>query len=301
MPPFLLRRIAAGVVWCLLVLSFLFSVRASVFAARAYNTLAAKAYTPDEAALRESVAEVARQFAVEWATWLGDPDEYTKRLSAFLSDPSAAPLPQGVQRATAASITAMRQNGPDTWYVDVLLHVERLVKVPQSESYNVPPALRAAEPPAQTQQQQAEVPVWRAAVMRVQVPVRTDGDRATVAGTPVIVPPGRGQGRTGTPQGTSEQASDALAAFVYQFLDLYYSGGNIQNFVAEGSGISPLGGWKLQTVEQVRVDNKDNPSKVLVECEVLTSGVTAVKQRILLDLTVSGGKFLVKGMRAISW
>jgi len=295
-----LRRIAAGVVWCLLVLSFLFSVRASVFAARAYSTLAAKAYTPDEAALRESVAETARQFASEWATWLGDQDEYAKRLSAFLSDPSAAPLPQGIQRVTAASVAGMRQDGPGTWYVDVLLHAERLVRLPQSEAYSVPPALRVSEPPGQPQQPQAEVPVWRAAVMRVQVPVRTDGGRATVAGIPAFLPVGRGEGKTAAPQGVSDTAPDALVAFVNQFLELYYSGGNLQNFVADGSGISPLGGWKLQGVEQVRVDRKDNPSRALVECTVSGQGVTGVKQRILLELSTSGGKYLVRGMRPAS-
>lgn len=307
MPPFLFRRIAAGIVWCLLILSLLFSVRASVFAARAYNTLAAKAYTPDEASLRESVAETARQFAVEWATWMGDPDEYAKRLSAFLSDPSAAPLPQGVQRAVAASAVSVRQESPDAWRVNVVLHVERLVKLPQADAYNVPPALRAAEAPASAPQpqaaqgqpqQQSEVSVWRAAVMQVEIPVRTTEGRAAVAGLPAVVPLARGQGKASAPQGFGDAAPDNLAAFVNQFLDLYYSGGNVQNFVADGSGVSPLGGWKLQSVGQVRVDSRDNPSKALVECEVLAPGVTAVKQRLVLDLAVSGGRFLVKGIKA---
>lgn len=305
MPSILLRRIAAGVVWCLLILSLLFSVRASVFAARAYNTLAAKAYTPDEASLRESVAETARQFAVEWATWLGDPDEYAKRLSAFLSDPSAAPLPQGVQRAVAASAVSTRQDGPDVWRVDVVIHVERLVKLPQADAYSVPPALRVAEIYAQTPQpqaaqgqQQAEVSVWRAAVMQVEIPVRTAGGKAAIAGLPAIIPVSRGQGKAAAPTGFSDTAPDNLVAFVNQFLDLYYSGGNVQNFVADGSGVSPLGGWKLQNVDQVQVDNKNNPTKALVECEVTAPGTQALKQRIVLDLTVSGGRFLVKGLKA---
>lgn len=306
MPSVLFRRIAAGVVWCLIILSLLFSVRASVFAARAYNTLAVKAYTPDEAALRESVAETARQFAVEWATWLGDPDEYAKRLAAFISDPSAAPLPQGVQRAVAASAVSTRQESPDVWHVNVVLHVERLVKLPQADAYSVPPALRAVDAFAQTSQpqtaqgspQQAEVSVWRAAVMQVEIPVRTAGGKAAVAGLPAIIPVSRGQGKAAAPQGFGDSAPDNLAAFVGQFLDLYYSGGNVQNFVADGSGVVPLGGWKLQSVGQVRVDSRDNPSKALVECEVSAPGVTAVKQRLVLDLAVSGGRFLVKGMRA---
>ncbi|WP_338835885.1 conjugal transfer protein [Neomoorella thermoacetica] len=307
MSPFLFRRIAAGIVWCLLILSLLFSVRASVFAARAYNTLAVKAYTPDEASLRESVAETARQFAVEWATWLGDPDEYAKRLSAFLSDPSAAPLPRGVQRAVAASAVSTRQDGPDVWRVDVVVHVERLVKLPQTNAYSVPPALRAAdtsasEPQPQAAQgqpqQQAEVSVWRAAVIQVEIPVRTAGGKAAVAGLPAIIPVSRGQGKAAAPTGFGDSPPDNLAAFVNQFLDLYYSGGNVQNFVADGSGVSPLGGWKLQNVDQVQVDNKNNPTKALVECEVTAPGTQAVKQRIVLDLTVFGGRFLVKGLKA---
>jgi len=293
----LTRRIAAVTVWVLLVASFLFSAKAAALAQRAYSTLAAKAYTADEASLREAVAETARAFVAEWATWTGDPKDYAARLGHFLADAGYVPLPQGVQEVASASVLSVRQDGPDRWLVSVLLRARRAVRVPEGEVSSAPPELRAVQSVASPAPgQQPTTSVWREVVMQVEVPIKVEGGRAVVAGLPVLVPVRVTAGRLNVPD-LGSPPGEAFLSFVRQFLDFYYRGGDIRNFVTADSGVLPLGGWSLNEVRTVRVNSTETPSLAYVECTVSAPGAGAVVQRLLLDVSVSGGHFLVKAVR----
>ena len=284
--------------------SFFLSARAATLAARAYETLAAKAYTPEEAALREGAAELARAFAVEWATWSGDREEYAARLARFVGKDAAgrAQLPQGVQQVASASVISLRRDGQDAWTASVLLHVRRAVK-PPSGSAGVPPELVAARaqgtaPPGGGQPQET-VSVWRDAVLLVEVPVRAVGGRLAVAGLPALAPaepPPEGR-QEGAAAKLSAAPDQAFQTFLRQFLDFYYRGEDVRNFVAEGSGIRPLGGWNLAEIREVKADDQANPKLVLVECAVSAPGTASVTQRLLLEVSSSGGKYLVRAVK----
>ncbi|WP_156274681.1 conjugal transfer protein [Neomoorella glycerini] len=241
--------------------------------------------------------------AVEWATWNGSPDDYNRRLGAFFKNAGSFTLPDGIQEVVSASVVSVTGREPQ-YRVQVLLHLRRLVPVTPAEAQadapvNVPVTqedlLRWKQ--GGTWDQQKAIPVWRDYLLKVEVPVQVKENQAQAAGLPVIIANNQGEGVIKEP-GYNESASQPFITFINQFLNLYYTGGSLVNFLAPGASVTAVGGWKLESVEEVLVDNSANPARACVRATISAPGAGRLVQRIFLKIKIERGSYLVEDLSA---
>lgn len=284
----------------LLITTVLISIR-SVNVVNKTGRIAAGALTEDRVQLLAGVRETARAFVVEWATWNGSPEDYKRRLGTFIK--SDATLPDGIQEVLSAAVTDVSRTG-DKYRVKVLLHTRRLVPVPSSQAQVVSPVfvpvtrddLGGWRQQAPTNQDRL-VPVWKDSLLCVEVPVAIIERQPAIAGLPVVVPPGPARGAAFEPR-YNESPTTEFITFAKQFLELYYSGGSLANFLAPGAKIEPVTGWKLESVEEVRVDSKV-PSRAYCRVVVSAPGVKALHQGIYMVVQAERGSYLVREISSL--
>lgn len=296
------RWLAGGLLWLLIIVVVVVSIRSTNIAARAGRT-AAGAVTAEQEQVFAGVREVARAFAVEWATWAGSTEDYTRRLGVFLKRPDLT-LPDGIQEVTAASVQSV-DGGGEKYRVRVLLHTRRLTPLSEAEVQALPQVfvpvtredlIRIKQDGFSTVQDRS-VPAWRDYLIYVEVPVRLRDGSPEVNGLPVIVSTGAGQGEMSEPY-FNETAPPEFVAFINQFLGLYYGGGSLANFLAPGARVAPVSGWKLESVGEVRVNNSKMPDRAYVRAAVSAPGVGRLEQCIYIQVQPERGSYLVKDLSA---
>lgn len=297
------RGLAAVLIWLLLSTAVFASVRSTRIVSRA-SRVAADAMTSAQERDVSGVREVARAFAVEWATWNGSPDEYRKRLGAFLKKPDVI-SPEGIQEVTSASVRDV-QADTEKYRVRVILHTRLLVPRTPAEAQALPqvfiPVTR--EDVARSKQesslgQEKNIPAWLDQLLCVEVPMQVVDGQATVIGMPVIVSPGQGAGIINEPR-LSDVPTPEFVTFVKQFLGLYFGGGALANFLAPGTKIDPVAGWKLESVGEIYVDSSKNPTTASVRLNVSYPGVNHLGQRLFLKIQPERGSYLVKEISTVS-
>jgi len=269
----LYRWIAAGLIWLLLFAAAAASVRASAAARRAAAELIPRALTPDAEARLSAARELARAFAAEWASWSGDAGEYRERLSKFLKGADADPPKIRQEVLWAAALPGERAEG-DLLLIPVALRVRRWI--PQGEG----------KPPAAAER-----------MLAVEVPVLAPrGGPPAAAGLPMLSPWPLGRG---APAGREarEPAPPRAASLLEQFLAAYYSGGDLANFLADGASVAPVGGWRLERLEEALVDDADAPSVARVRARVSDGEAAGVPQALEIELDREGDRLLVRAVR----
>jgi len=298
----LYRWLASGLFWLLVLAVVFISIRSTNIVARV-SRAAAGAMTVCQEQDITGVRELARAFAVEWATWTSSPDDYTRRLGLFLKRPDIA-TPDGVQEVTAASVQSADSDG-EKYRVRVLLHTRRLIPLTLAEAQALPPAFIpvSREDLIKIKQEglgtarDREVLAWRDYLICVEVPVTLRHGRPEINGPPVIVSPGVAGGEI-VEAHINETAPPDLVGFVGQFLGLYYGGGSLANFLALGASVVAIPGWKLESVGEVRVDDSKIPSLAYIRATVSAPGVGRLEQRIYMLVHLERGSYLVKDVRA---
>jgi len=299
----LYRWLAGGFLWLLIIAVVVVSIRSTNIAAQA-GRIAARAVTADQEQAAAGIREVARAFAVEWATWTGSPDDYNRRLGVFLKKPDVV-LPEGIQEVTSSAVIFV-EGGGDKYSARVLLHARRLTPLSVSEAQVL---LQAFVPVTRddlirfgqqgfSSNQDKTVPAWRDYLICVNVPVQLREGRPEITGLPVIVSSANGQGEIAEPQ-FNETAPPEFAAFVRQFLGLYFGGGTLANFLVPGARVAPVPGWKLESVGEVRVNNSKVPDRGYVRATVSAPGLGRMEQRIHMQVQPERGSYLVKDISAI--
>ena len=299
----LYRWLAGGFLWLLIIVVVVVSIRSTNIAARAGRT-AAGAMTADQEQTAAGIRELARAFAVEWATWTGSPDDYSRRLGVFLKKPDVA-LPEGIQEVTSSAVSFV-EGGGEKYSARVLLHAKRLTSLSVSEAQALPQAfvpvtrddlVRFGQQGSSINQDKT-VPAWRDYLICVIVPVQLRDGRPEINGLPVIVSPATGQGEITEPR-FNETAPPEFVAFIRQFLGLYYGGGSLANFLAPGASIVPVPGWQLESVGEVRVNNSKVPDRAYVHATVSAPGVGRLEQRLHMVVQPERGSYLVKNISVI--
>jgi len=296
------RWLAGGLIWLLLIVAVITSIRSTNIVARA-SRVAAGAMTVSQEEAVAGVRELARAYAVEWATWSGGTDDYSKRLGVFLRKPDVT-VPEGIQEVTAASIQSVEGNG-DIFRVRVLLHTRRMTPMTMTESQALPQVfvpvtreelIRLKQDGLYTAQDKI-VHAWKNYLICVEVPVRLgDGGRPVITGLPVIVSSGTGEGEAVEPR-LNENALPEFNTFVKQFLGLYYGGGHLANFITPDARVVSVPGWKLESVGEVRVDNSKTPTRAYIQATISAPGVGRLGQRIYMLVQPERGSYVVKDIR----
>lgn len=297
------RGLAGGLIWILLLAAVFASVRSTRIVRRA-SLVAANAMTSAQERDVSGVREVARAFAVEWATWNGSPDEYRRRLGSFLKKPDVM-SPEGIQAVTSAAVQDVQANA-EKYRVRVMLHTRLLVPQTPSEVQALPQVFipvtrddlaRSKQEPLSGQEK--NVPAWRDQLLCVDVPVQVADGRPIITGMPVIVSPGQGAGLLNEPR-LSDVPTPEFVTFVKQFLGLYYGGGTLANFLAPGTRIEPVAGWKMESVGEIYVDSSKNPTTANVHLNVSCPGVNHLGQRLLLRIQSERGSYLIKEISSVT-
>lgn len=297
------RWLAAGLIWILLIVVVIVSIRSTNIVNRD-SLVAARAMTAEQEQAVAGVREKARAFAVEWATWTGSPDDYTRRLGVFLRRPEIT-APEGIQEVTAASVSSLTDGGKK-YRVRVLLHTRRLTPLSQTEAQVLPQVLvpvtredlSRLKQDGFTFSKDKTVPAWRNCLISVEVPVRLREDgQPEIIGLPVVMSPEAGEGVVAEPN-FSGPAPPEFAAFIKQFLGLYYGGGPLANFLTPGARVLPVPDWKLESVGEIRLDNSKSPTRAYVRATVSGPGAGRLEQRIYLVVQPDRGSYLVKDISA---
>lgn len=271
----LYRWLLSAVLWAALLLSVTAAVRAANDAARVAGEIAPQIISPAQEQANAEARELARAFTVEWATWTGDEKEYQSRVGRFLRNLPSGAAPNGIQQVVSASVVGYGTadgGGSSAVKMKVLLHVRRLT-------------------PSGDKGGQA----WVDILLPVDVPISVQNGVSRIAGLPVLAPMPVSAGQSAGSH-LDYSAPPKLASFLRQFLDLYYAGGEIANFVASDSGVTPLGGWKLAAVGEMRVDDAEDPAAALVKVRVSGNGVEWLYQELRIGLRAAEGRYLVTGL-----
>ncbi|SFR07083.1 conjugal transfer protein [Desulfoscipio geothermicus] len=300
------RWLAGGLLWLLIFIVVAIAIR-SVNIVNKTGHIAARAMTSAQELQITKIRETARAFSVEWGTWSGNTEDYQHRLSTFLQDSVNIPVPAGIQEVISASLESTKKEG-DFSRVRVMLHTRRLVPVTSPEAQSLPQvyvpvtrddlALVGRDTFGGFGGQDKPVPVWQNYLMCIEVPVKILDGKATVTGLPVIVPPAKGTGQLSS-SGYTEPASTEFLSFIKQFLDLYYNGGPLTNFLVPGANVQPVTGWKLESVNDIRVDSQHTPTRAFVQVSVSAPGVEHLTQYIYLKIKADRGSFLVKDLSSV--
>lgn len=300
-----MRWLAAILIWVMLITSVLASTWSARVAGRA-SLVSSAAMTTIKENEAMKVREVARAYAVEWGTWNGNAEDYRRRLAVFIKKAgnSNVTAPEGIQRVTSASVQDIKHVGENNYRVKVLMHVQRITPYAPSEIQSLPQVLipvtrddlnKTKQEPLYAQSDNKTVPVWCDKLLCVEVPVRisTDG-YAGIAGLPVIISPGQGQGEIIDQQRLSETPTNEFKTFVNQFFGLYYSGGALANFLDPDTVIEPLNGWELESVGEIYVDSKINPSVASVRLSISSPGIQRLEQKVYMKIHSERGNYLIK-------
>ncbi|OAT83708.1 conjugal transfer protein [Desulfotomaculum copahuensis] len=295
------RWLAASLLWLLILIVVVISVRSVNIVTRA-SRVAADAMTVTHQKTLNGVRDIARAFAVEWATWSGNPDDYNRRLGVFLKDTTAVHLPDAVQEVTSSAVSTADAVDKTKYRVRVLLHVRRLV--PVSSDSNIPAALvpvtmgdlqRLHINTNGTGQQKLQA--WQDMLLCVEIPVQVVDGNPAVIGLPVIVAPEETKGDI-TGNNFSLSAPPDFKTFIDQFMSMYYSGQPLTNFIAPGVKVNPVSGWKLVSVNDVVVNSETKPTAARVQVTVSAPGAGNVSQTVYLKVRADRGSYLVESLGA---
>ncbi|WP_165847796.1 conjugal transfer protein [Ammonifex thiophilus] len=267
--------------------------------------------TREDALRLQTAGEFARDFAVEWATFRGDPGEYARRLSAFnaaLEYP--APVSEGPQRVLSARVVRLegkRQGNATVYTALVRLHVQRYVRLAETEAPSFPRAyLRERPDPADPFGLKKLAEGWVDDTLTVKVVVGERGGTFFACNLPVIAPdpagPREDPARFLARQCSSEPSPEAAAA-IRNFVKLYFTStapAELANYTVPGAGVTPVGGWEVKSIDVVSVDDPANPRLAFVRATVARRGVQ-VAQRLYLRTETRDGRVLVREVGSFAY
>lgn len=257
------RWVASGLLWFLLLGSFMFSLRSTALTSEAVDYIQGKALTPKVAEDKRIAGEIARGYAIEWATFDGkDKEDYQNRLSVYLEEGKPAPPPSGIQKCLSASVVSTEPvaGTEGLFRSKVLLHISRLTKLPESKTYNISEERKvpgqALEDPPNTPGEPL-VNVWQDSILQTEVTVKITKDGPQVIGLPVLVPLGKATGVAANKYLDREEVSKDFLVFLEQAMTMYFAGNNMANFVEPGASINPLGGFTISNITVTGFENQE--------------------------------------------
>lgn len=288
----LYRYLLTAAIWSLILFFAVTSLRASNAATALYEKAVGGATRADVLAYQRA-AEFAKAFAAEWATFSGDGNEYAARLRAFNPALRFNPPSGCAQRAVSASVLSLERKGGG-YEALVSLRVQRFVELPDANA--LPEAYRQ---PVQAVGAAAKPKGWVDTQMAVRVAVFEKNGRLFAPNTPVLAP-GAAAPEVETRIDYAANPSPAVAAALTGFMKAYFAGkdpAELANFAAPGSGITPVGGWEVRSVDSVVVDDANAPARASVWVTAAQGGF-ATQQHLYLDLVSKSGQVFVAAVKA---
>lgn len=254
------RWLASGLLWVLLLGSFIFSIRSVSLTSEAVEYIQGKALTPKMAEDKRVAGEIARGYAIEWGTFDGkDKEDYQNRLSVYLGDGKPAPPPNSLQKCISASVVSTEPvaGTEGIFRSKILMHISRLTKLPENKTYNISEERKAPGPKIENPNSPWEpwVSVWQDSILQTEVSVKITRDGPQVIGLPVPIPVGKAIGVAANEYLDREEVPKDFTVFLQQAMAMYFEGNNMANFVEPGSSIKPLGGFTTGNIAVTGFEN----------------------------------------------
>ena len=276
----LYRWVAAGFLWLVIILTFIICIRSASVMRSVSVKMEGKTITSSDEKIISDVRETARAFAVEWATWNEDSAEYTNRMNVFFKSSNLIPPFTGKQMVVSSSVFG-EQNTGKIKNVEVFLHVRRLC--------------------AEIKENNKKTTKWQDKIMMVEVPINISLEKIAICGTPMIKPLKINQYDIERTSFEGNAPNSSLVAFVNQFLNLYYKGEKIDNFITSGSGLRPLGGWKVNSVDQMQVNDKNRTVYAKIKISTDDNSIVKMEQKICLDILNKENRYYVENIYPYSF
>ena len=297
------RWIAAGSLWLLIIIIVINSIR-SVNIVNKTGSVAKNALTEKNEQILSGVRNTADAFAVEWATFNGNNNDYNNRLGFFLNRQPTMSSPEGIQEVTSSSVLAYESKNAKDYRVKVLLHVRRLAPVDSSNT-NLPasliPVTREDVVKLRSMQydimQQTTVG-WQHYMICVEVPVKIVNSNPVINGLPVVINRNNAKGEITQPKNFGAAVPPDFVTFINQFMNMYFGGQALNNFIVSDVNVLPIHGWKLVSVDEVKADS-ENPTKACVYVTVSTPGISKMTQIIYLKVQSVRGSYLIENLESL--
>ncbi len=243
----------------------------------------------------QKAGEVAKNFASQWATYNGDAGDYNRRLKVF--NPFLnIPAPEGgVSRILSASVVSEERNNSGRYLVTVVLQTQRFGELSNpdavAEAYKNP----LPQPQTSFMAVQPKQKGWESSQMTVQVAEEEKDGQFYVLNAPVLVSAAVAPS-VEVKYDYSSQPSAPVVSALTGFLKVYFSSANpadLVNFVTPESGITPVGGWELKSLDSALVDVAASPTRAMVSVTVDRGDSTVLKQQLYLTLKPQNGQVFV--------
>lgn len=242
----------------------------------------------------QQAGEIAKNFASQWATFNGDTSDYARSLKVF--NPSLnIPAPVGsVSRVLSASVVSEERDKTGRYLITVFLQTQRFGDLTNPDA--VPEAYKKPAPQIQTGYMavQPKQKGWEGGQMTVQVAGAQKDGKFYVLNAPVLVSAAAAPA-VEVKRDYSSQPSAPVVSALTGFLKVYFSSANptdLVNFVTPESGITPVGGWDLKSLDSAFVDVADSPTKAMVNVTV-AKGDSTIQQHLYLTLKPQNGQVFV--------
>ncbi len=299
-----LRGVVASLLWLMLILCFVSMVRANGMMAKNLRLIEDGAISPEQFKTELLVAETARGFVHNWATFGKDEKEYQDRLKQYGKNDSYSPG-KGIQKCNSVEVLEVTQPKKNLYRVCLETNVSRVVTLPENQAYLIPKEQIIEK--KQTPEGNL-VSIWRDYHETVEVAIKKDKKGVVVLGYPVLISNNRLDENKVYQIMEKKSPASGFTTFARQMLDLYYRGENLSNYVQSGNKnkVKPLGGYVLKKCELLGYENRDGDMvKSLFKTTITQSmpdgnqpAVSEMEQYIFIVAEKSNGKWYLVRMGA---
>lgn len=249
----------------MLILCFFTMIRANGLMSTNLKLIKDGAVSPVQIQTERFVAETARGFVFNWATYNGDQQDYQNRLKPFGKGDSYT-LGSN-QKCNSVEVLEVSQE-EDLYRVKLKANISRVTTIPDDQAHLMPRELVIKrESPLAT--------VWKNTQETVEVTIK---DQAII-GYPVLVPntnPNMAETVLG-----NNTPPEGFATFGKQMIDLYFRGEDLSNYTEEE--IPSLGGYVLKSCELTGYEDGKSLFKITITQAGEHPAVKDMEQYIFLE------------------
>jgi hypothetical protein len=276
-PAIIGRWIVAALLWLLLFFCFGTSVRTNNIVS---NALAHIDQTVNSESIKNErlVGEIAKEYALNWATFNNDRDDYIRRMSLY--GLTVLTPPEGVQRCNSVSIISIDNSPEDKtiYRANLLINLSRIVTV-NNDQYILP------SPERMVSKEGDLTSYWKDFRESVEITLKLNDGKVDILGTPVSKPLQEQSGINPVEYiGFSDVPKD-FKIFITQALELYFAGKNLDNYLGPNVELKPVGQYQVQDVviEGFSWEKEKEFARAAVRVQLSTEGINHINQTIIIE------------------
>lgn len=280
--PFLLRNLVAIFLWLLIIVCCFTSIRTTILTNTAVAHIKERSVTPKTMALERSLIQTAEEFVFEWASYdSSNPNDYQNRLSRYIGDEFSINSPQGAQRCNYATAVAVEKSADNKKGYRVLVNANISRVITSSDvSYSLSPGriINRREVDGST-----EISYWQDYQQSAEVSFLIKDGSIEPVGIPVLKPTTSLKGHAPDQLIGHNDIPEDFKVFASQALDMYFSGKDMENFLAADCDLKAIGGYKLENTTVTAFKKTDGKAKAVVKVSLSADGVKNIEQSVVLE------------------